>query len=174
MYGAINFMFDAVLELVRGVLTLVCSFKKFIVIFGYDYVSRKWNVSYTLPNFKPDLVGCVGGPASPVCFDGEKLFILGRYRAAPRTGYLYEYVKEMKTYKKVVEVFAIFFSWEPTLARIPKTELPPYRVHSKHFPEITATLDELRCLIAYKPRVDRVTKTAINNYRLLAVIGSQY
>ncbi|KAH0689942.1 hypothetical protein KY289_017300 [Solanum tuberosum] len=167
MYGAINFMFDAVLELVRGVLTLVCSFKKFIVIFCYDYVSRKWKVSYTLPNFKPDLVGRVGGPASPICFDGEKLFIFGRYRAAQRTGYLYEYVLEMKTYKKVGEVFnmhsAIFFWWEPTLARIPKTELPPYKVHSKHFPEITATLDELRCLIANKPRVDHVTKTAINN-----------
>ncbi|KAK6794856.1 hypothetical protein RDI58_008309 [Solanum bulbocastanum] len=109
---------------------------------------------------------------------GKSCLSLEDIRAAPRTGYLYEYVKEMKTYKKVVEVFnmlsAIFFSWEPTLARIPKTELPPYRVHSKNFPEITATLDELRCLIAYKPRVDRVTKTAINNYRLLAVTGSQY
>ncbi|PHT87810.1 hypothetical protein T459_09916 [Capsicum annuum] len=160
-YGIICFMFDAVLGLAGGVLTLLCAFKKTIVIFGYDYASRNWTASYTLPNVSPDLVGRLGGPAFPIlCFDGGKLFILGSSQAAQRPGYLYEYDSGMKTYKKVDEAFdmhnSIFFSWEPTLASIPKTELPPYTVHSKNFPAITATLDELRCLMANQPQVKRV------------------
>ncbi|MCD7452945.1 hypothetical protein HAX54_018914 [Datura stramonium] len=164
-------MFNAVLGLARGELTLICAFKKFILIFGYDYVSSNWTVSYTLPiYFSLDVAGRLGCPAFPICFDGEKLFILVRQLAIPPTpAYLYAYDFEMKRYKKAGEVLdnAIFFSWEPTLASVPKTVLPPYTVHSKHFPVITETLDELRCLIANAPRVERDTKKAINKFPCL-------
>ncbi|XP_060202879.1 F-box protein At1g20360-like [Lycium barbarum] len=146
MYGVLSLTYDAMLGLARGVLTVVCAFEKFIVVFGYDYVSRNWTVSYTIFS---SALKYLGGPGLPICFGWEKLLFLRRHR------YLYEIDSEMKTYKKVGEVLgtdgAIFFPFEPTLARVPKTVLPPYTVHSKHFPFINATLGELRCLIANRP-----------------------
>ncbi|XP_009777611.1 putative F-box/kelch-repeat protein At1g20940 [Nicotiana sylvestris] len=170
MYGIISFPCDAWLGVVRGVLTLVCVFKKFIVIFGYDHVSRNWTVSYTLPNFMPDLRNY--GDDLLKWFDGKKLFFVVNHSASrgASTGYLYEYDTERKTYEKVDTLLldmdsTIFFSFEPTLANVHKTVLPPYTIHSKHFPAIATILNEFRYLIAnYKPRVECVPERAENKF----------
>ncbi|XP_075112222.1 uncharacterized protein LOC142182142 [Nicotiana tabacum] len=49
--GKISPDFDTWLGVAQGLLTLVCVFKKSIIIATYDYVSSNWRISHTLDNF---------------------------------------------------------------------------------------------------------------------------
>ncbi|KAJ8554099.1 hypothetical protein K7X08_024777 [Anisodus acutangulus] len=51
MYGKILTGCDKWLGVAQGLLTLVCIFKKSIIIAAYDYASSNWRVSHTLENF---------------------------------------------------------------------------------------------------------------------------
>ncbi|WMV24354.1 hypothetical protein MTR67_017739 [Solanum verrucosum] len=100
----------------QGLLTLVCIFRKYIVIGTYDRASSCWRVSHTLDNFLLGLDGhsiCI-----PVWIDNKQVSFLVR-RPPKQYHDLYEYDTNINVYKNVAILDIVdypMYCFHPTLA----------------------------------------------------------
>ncbi|KAJ8554094.1 hypothetical protein K7X08_024772 [Anisodus acutangulus] len=146
MYGKILTGCDKWLGVAQGLLTLVCIFKKSIIIAAYDYASSNWRVSHTLDNFVSGPYGFING--FPVLIDSKRVFFL---LERPLTIYhdVYEYDTELNGYRKTAKLHTRvdypMYCFNPTLAIVHET--PSEIVNSQYFSYIAAKIDVFRRFI---------------------------
>ncbi|KAJ8554069.1 hypothetical protein K7X08_024747 [Anisodus acutangulus] len=146
MYGKILTGCDKWLGVAQGLLTLVCIFKKSIIIAAYDYASSNWRVSHTLDNFVSGPDGFING--FPVLIDSKHVFFL---LERPLTIYhnVYEYDTELNGYRKTAKLRTkadySMYSYNPTLASV--HEMPSEIVNIRYFSYIAAKIDVFRRFI---------------------------
>ncbi|XP_049396662.1 uncharacterized protein LOC125860696 [Solanum stenotomum] len=129
----------------KDLLTLVCIFRKYIVIGTYDRTSSCWRVSHTLDNFVLGLDGNIIG--FPVWIDSKQVSFLVR---RPPTQYhdLYEYDTNINVYKNVAVLDTVdypMYCFHPTLACVHKT--PSNYVTTAQQAYIAEKLDNIRRFI---------------------------
>ncbi|KAM3381451.1 putative F-box/kelch-repeat protein [Capsicum galapagoense] len=97
-YGNISTGRNIWLGRAQGVLTLVCIFRRFIVLATYDNARSSWTVTHTLDNFisRPD-DGFVTG--FPVWIDSKQVSFL-KHIPTTRLHDLYEYDTEINGYRQ--------------------------------------------------------------------------
>ncbi|XP_069145702.1 putative F-box/kelch-repeat protein At1g20790 [Solanum lycopersicum] len=136
---------DVWLGRAQGLLTLVCIFRKHIVIGSFDRASSRWGVSHTLDNFVLSPDGDIIG--FPVWIDNKKVsFLVQR----PPTQYhdLHEYDTNINGYKNVAVLDKVdypMYCFYPTLACIHKT--PSNNVTIAQQMSIAERLDDIRRFI---------------------------
>ncbi|KAH0689916.1 hypothetical protein KY289_017274 [Solanum tuberosum] len=129
----------------KDLLTLVCIFRKYIVIGTYDRTSSCWRVSHTLDNFVLGPDGNIIG--FPVWIDSKQVSFLVR---RPPTQYhdLYEYDANINVYKNVAVLDTVDYPmhcFHPTLACVHKT--PSNYVTTAQQAYIAEKLDNIRRFI---------------------------
>ncbi|XP_015167020.1 uncharacterized protein [Solanum tuberosum] len=105
----------------KDLLTLVCIFRKYIVIGTYDRTSSCWRVSHTLDNFVLGPDGNIIG--FPVWIDSKQVSFLVR-RPPTQHHDLYEYDTNINVYKNVAVLDTVdypMYCFHPTLACVHKT-----------------------------------------------------
>ncbi|KAF3658180.1 hypothetical protein FXO38_13345 [Capsicum annuum] len=134
------------LGVTHGLLTLVCTYEKFLVIATYDYGSNEWSVSHSITI---DFI--MGLDYYNYCFpvwidDSERVFFLVEYPWAHDHDSKINNYKITADLKNCLGIFKYdFYAFAPTLASV-HTRLS-HVVHRKHLSSITATLDELKRFI---------------------------
>nr|AAU90336.1 F-box protein interaction domain containing protein [Solanum demissum] len=129
----------------KDLLTLVCIFRKYIVIGTYDRTSSCWRASHTLDNFVLGPDGNIIG--FPVWIDSKQVSFLVR---RPPTQYhdLYEYDTNINVYKNVAVLDTVdypMYCFHPTLACVHKT--PSNYVTTAQQAYIAEKLDNIRRFI---------------------------
>ncbi|WMV21066.1 hypothetical protein MTR67_014451 [Solanum verrucosum] len=129
----------------KDLLTLVCIFRKYIVIGTYDRTSSCWRVSHTLDNFVLGPDGNIIG--FPVWIDSKQVSFLVR---RPPTQYhdLYEYDTNINVYTNVAVLDTVdypMYCFHPTLACVHKT--PSNYVTTAQQAYIAEKLDNIRRFI---------------------------
>ncbi|XP_049349329.1 putative F-box protein At1g33530 [Solanum verrucosum] len=129
----------------KDLLTLVCIFRKYIVIGTYDRTSSCWRVSHTLDNFVLGPDGNIIG--FPVWIDSKQVSFLVR---RPPTQYhdLYEYDTNINVYTNVAVLDTVDYPmncFHPTLACVHKT--PSNYVTTAQQAYIAEKLDNIRRFI---------------------------
>ncbi|XP_060206426.1 putative F-box/kelch-repeat protein At1g20790 [Lycium barbarum] len=142
IYGKLLTGRDMWLGVAQGSLTLVCIFKKSIVIAAYEDASSSWNVFHPLDNFLPGPDGFING--FPIMIDNKQVFFAVK---GPLSIYhdLYEYDTEINWVRKAAGLGLVDYplhSFQPTLASVHAT--PSEIVNSHHFSYITAKIDQIR------------------------------
>ncbi|KAK4362692.1 hypothetical protein RND71_017933 [Anisodus tanguticus] len=146
MYGKILTGCDKWLGVAQGLLTLVCIFKKSIIIAAYDNASSNWKVSHTGDNFVSGPYGFING--FPVLIDSERVFFL---LERPLTIYhdVYEYDTELNGYRKTAKLHTRvdypMYCFNPTLASVHETPSEIVDIH--YFSFIAAKIDVFRRFI---------------------------
>ncbi|KAH0686487.1 hypothetical protein KY284_017040 [Solanum tuberosum] len=129
----------------KDLLTLVCIFRKYIVIGTYDRTSSCWRVSHTLDNFVLGPDGNIIG--FPVWIDSKQVSFLVR-RPPTQHHDLYEYDTNINVYKNVAVLDTVdypMYCFHPTLACVHKT--PSNYVTTAQQAYIAEQLDKIRRFI---------------------------
>ncbi|XP_055826204.1 putative F-box/kelch-repeat protein At1g20790 [Solanum dulcamara] len=144
-YGKISTGEDIWLGRAQGLLTLVCIFRKFVVIATYDSASSRWRVSQTFDNFVLSPEGTIIG--FPVWIDSKQVSFLVE-RLSTQYHDLYEYDTEINKYKNAAVLDTVnypMFCVHQTLACVHKT--PSNNVTTADQTYIAAKLDLIRRFI---------------------------
>ncbi|XP_047264660.1 putative F-box/kelch-repeat protein At1g20940 [Capsicum annuum] len=145
-YGNISTGRNIWLGRAQGVLTLVCIFRRFIVLATYDNARSSWTVTHTLDNFisRPD-DGFVTG--FPVWIDSKQVSFL-KHIPTTRLHDLYEYDTEINGYRQGEAwdtVDSPMYCFHPTLASVHQT--PFENVEAADLLYIAAQLNYIRGFI---------------------------
>ncbi|KAK4735045.1 hypothetical protein R3W88_009306 [Solanum pinnatisectum] len=144
-YGKILTGRNIWLGMALGSLTLVCIFRKYIVISTYDSSSSRWRVSHTVDNFvsRPD--GIIIG--FPVWIDNKQVSFMVEH--PPTYHDLYEYSTQINRYENNAVMLGTvnypMYCFHPTLACVHRT--PPNNVTTAHQAYIAAKLNDIRRFI---------------------------
>ncbi|KAH0704518.1 hypothetical protein KY290_018419 [Solanum tuberosum] len=143
-YGKMLVGQDKWLGMARGFLTLVCIFRKYIVISTYGSASSRWRVSNTLESFvsRPD--GVIIG--FPVWIDSRQVSFMVRHLLHND---LYEYNTQINRYENNAVVLGSvsypMYCFHPTLAGAHYT--PSNNIEADDQAHIAANLDNIRRFI---------------------------
>ncbi|XP_016566824.1 putative F-box/kelch-repeat protein At1g20790 [Capsicum annuum] len=137
----------------QGVLTLLCIFRRFIVLATYDNARSSWTVTHTLDNFISHPDGFVTG--FPVWIDSNQVSFL---KDRPLTRYhdLYEYDIEINDYRQGAAWDTVdkpMYCFHPTLASV--HQMPFDNVETDDLLYIAAKLNEIRGFIIEDDIINR-------------------